>query len=139
LALLRIVEGEGEGALGNPERHRRGADALRVVGRHEVGEAVAEAARREKQRRLRELHLLEADLALGDAAEAHRRLALADDEAPGLAADGDEPADAFLTAGGIEDAGEDEVEARDAAAGDPVLAAVDHEAVAAAVGARRHL
>ena len=57
----------------------------------------------------------------------------------GLVADRDEAADALLFARFVEDAREDQMEPRHAAAGDPVLLAVDDKAVAAPVGARRHL
>src|SRR4029453_17103786 len=50
----------------------------------------------------------------------------------------EETADAFLIAHLVVDLGEDQVQARDAAAGDPVLAAVDDVAVALLVGARGH-
>src|SRR3546814_16552714 len=83
--------------------------------------------------------ILEQHLGLGNAAQAHGRLALADPQALGRSglgiAQGDEAADALLDAV-VEHPREDKVQPRDAAAGDPVLAAVQHIAVAALVGPR---
>ena len=69
----------------------------------------------------------------------HRRLARADHEPRGLVADGDEAADPLLDALLVEHPREHQMQARDAAPGDPVLRAVDDIAVAAPVGAGGHL
>jgi hypothetical protein len=43
-ALLRPAERQLVGTLGDAERHRRGADALAVVGGHQVGKALLQPA-----------------------------------------------------------------------------------------------
>ena len=128
-ALLRPVECEPVGTLRDAERHRGGADALAVVGGHQVGEALLQSARRDDQGRGRQVDLLAVDHGLRDAAQPHGRLAPGDLQALGLVADRKEAADALLALLVVH-LGEDQVQARHAAAGDPVLAAVDDEAVA---------
>ena len=82
--------------------------------------------------------ILERKLALRHAAQAHRLLAPHDPQALGLVTHREEAADAEIAPGLVEHAREDQMQPRDAAAGDPVLAAVDDVAVARSVGARRH-
>src|SRR5690348_7637182 len=77
--------------------------------------------------------------ASGNAAEPHGRLAPANLETLGFVADRDEAAYPFFFAVLIENPGEHEVEPRHAATSDPVFLPVDHEPIAAAVGACRHL
>ena len=86
-----------------------------------------------------DLHISEQNLGLGDAAQPHGRLALADHETLCLVADREKAADTLLLALLIEHARKHQMQLRDAAAGDPVLAAVDDVAAAPAVGARGHL
>ena len=140
LAFLRIGEGQLVGALGEPERHRRRADALAVIGVHQIGEALAPgraaAATSASAGTAMSSKMISAS-GMPRSPMVGSRLPI--DESLGLVADGDEAADAFLLALLVEDAGEDEVQPRHAAAGDPVLPAVDDEAVAAPVGARGHL
>src|SRR5438045_4612158 len=81
----------------------------------------------------------EQDFGFRDAAQPHGRLTLSDQKSLGLIADRQKSADALLLAGCIENAGKDQMQPRYAAAGDPVLSAVDDVAVALAVGARGHL
>src|SRR6185437_14288402 len=140
LALLRVSERLFEGALRDAERDGAGAHALRVVRAHQSREALAQAPGRYEQRARRDVQVAEMDVRLGNAAHAHRRNPLADHEALGLGAvaHDDESADALLHAA-VEDAREDEMELRDAPAGDPVLVAVEHVGIPTAIGARRHL
>src|SRR5690606_35575558 len=88
------------------------------------------------------LEVLQQDLALRNAAHAHGRLALSDHEAArGVLlriAHDDEAADALVLAL-LDVPGEDQMEPAHAAAGDPVLPAVQHVAIALALGARGHL
>ena len=86
----------------------------------------------------RHLEILEQDLGLRDPAKAHRGLARADDEPRRLAPHREEAADAARLAVLVHP-GEDEVELRDPAARDPVLAPVEDVDVAPAVGPGRHL
>ena len=79
------------------------------------------------------------DLGFRNAAQAHRRLAPADAQAGRLVPDRDEAADAPVLAIGVEHPGEDQVQARDAAAGDPVFHPVDDIAVAFQRRPRRHV
>ena len=139
LALADVGEGAAAGAVGDAQRHGRRADPLRVVGVHHVREPAPEPARRQEDAVGRDLHVLEPDLGLGDAAQPHRRLAGADPQPLRLAADGDEATDPLLRALLVEHPREHQMQARDAAAGDPVLRAVDDVAVAALVGAGGHL
>src|SRR3546814_10528482 len=109
------------GALGDAERHGGRPDALGVVGGHERAEAAAQALRRLQQPVLANLEILEQHLGLGNAAQAHGWLALADPQALGRSglgiAQGDEAADALLDAV-VEHPREDKVQPRDAAAGE---------------------
>ena len=105
---------------------RAGADALAVVRVHQIGEATPEAGRREDDHVGPDDHVLERDLHLGDAALPHRRLAPDEPQPPRLVADREESADALLDAVLVEHPGEDEMEPRYAATGDPVLGAVDN-------------
>jgi hypothetical protein len=59
------------------------ADALAVVGVHQPGEAVLDALRRDHDVLGRYLQVVEDHFGLGDAAQPHRRLAVAE---PGAAA-----------------------------------------------------
>ena len=86
-AALDVVEPLVIGAGRKAERDRPGADPLAVVGVHQVGEALAQAARRDHHHGRRDLHVLEMDLGLWDAAQAHRRLAPAGAQAGRLVAD----------------------------------------------------
>src|SRR5580693_4527324 len=95
--------------------------------------------RRQYQRVGGHRHVLEDDLGLGNAAQPHSRFALADDEPGRLVANSNKPADPFLLALRVEDACENKMQARNAATGDPMLAAVDDKAVAAPVGTGGHL
>jgi hypothetical protein len=79
------------------------------------------------------------DLGLRNAAQAHGVGAFANLEALGLAAHRDEAADAQLLAAFVEHPGEDHMQLGDAAAGDPMLLAVEDVNIATPIGARRHL
>ena len=75
-------DGGLEGSLGEPERDRRRAEPLAVVGRHEP----LEAAGGEEQVLAGDPAAVEDDLALGDAAHPHRPLAPRDGQSPGVSA-----------------------------------------------------
>ena len=94
VALLGERRRRLERALRQAERHRRGTDALAVVGVHQVGEAVQPTFRRLQHHLVRHFQVLEADLRLRNAAQSHRRLALADHQPLRLVAHREEPADA---------------------------------------------
>ena len=136
---LGVVESMCERPRGDAERDGGGSDALAVIGVHQVGESLAEPARRDHHGGLRHHHVLEQDFGLGDAAQAHCAFARADDQAGRLVAGRDEPRDSLFLAALVEHPGEDQMEARDPAAGDPVLAAVDDELAAPPVRARGQL
>src|SRR5689334_17190038 len=130
----RVAERALVGALRQPERHRRGAEALAVVRRHELLEAVAGA---DEQVLLRDLTAIEMQLALGDAAKAHHEFAAADAKAGRVALD-ENAADA-VGAGAAAEASIHEIETRRARTGDPALVAVDAIAGRRLLDARFHI
>ena len=130
----RVLERAG----GDAHRHRAGADALAVIGIHQIGEAAPQAGRWQHRHGGRHFEILEDQLALRHAAQAHRLLAPADTQPFGLVAHGEKAADAEFLAALVEHARENQMQARNAGAGDPVLLAVDDVCVAALVGARGH-
>ena len=142
--LALVAEGERLliGALRQTKRHRRRADPLAVIGVHQAREAAPQPFRRGDHHRVRHFQTLEDDLDLGDAAQPHGRFTLADDQAFRRAgvrvAHREEAADALLEAV-LENPRENEMQPRDAAAGNPVLLAVDDPIVALSVGPRGHL
>ena len=142
LAFFRPFQRVLERAGGNAHRHRAGADALAVVGVHQVGEAALEAGGRQHHHFRRHFQVLEGQFAFRHAAQAHGALTLADAQPLRRAlvrvAHGEEAADAEVLALLVVDARKDQMQPRDAGAGDPVLFAVDDVGVAALVGARGH-
>ena len=141
-ALLGVIQGQVIGPLSDAYGHRRRPDPLRVVGVHQPGEAALDARRRDHHHVGGDFKIIEKQFRFRDAPEPHRRFAGADAQALGLKplfriADADETGNAlFLVA--VEDAGEDEVEFRDAAAGDPVLGPVEHVNAVLFVGPGGH-
>src|SRR4029453_19531492 len=95
LALLHEGRCLLERPLWEPERDRSGADPLAVISVDEIRKAASKPARRQHQHVFRDFQVLEDDFRFGDAAEAHRGLALADDQA-GRTAKREEAADPLL-------------------------------------------
>ena len=75
LALLGIIQRQTVSTLSDAEGHRRGADTLAVIGGHEIGEALLQAAWWQHQRISAQHHVLHQDFAFRDAAKTHGLLA----------------------------------------------------------------
>ena len=141
-ALLGVIQGQVIGPLGDAYGHRRCPDPLRVIGVHQPGEAALDARRRNHHHVGGDFQILENQFRFRDTPEPHRRFAGADGQTLRLEpvfriADADEAGDALFFVA-IEDTGEDQVEFRYAAAGDPVLGAVEHVNAAFFVGPGVH-
>jgi hypothetical protein len=131
-----------ERAAGYAHGHGAGADALTVIGVHQIGKATAETGRRQHRHVRRHFEVVEGQFAFRHPAQAHGLLALGDTQAFRLIfrflAHGEEAANPKILAALVEHAGKDQVQPGHAGAGDPVLLAVDDIFVAAFVGARGH-
>ena len=138
MAVDGVVAGEVHCPGGESQRHGARPDTLAVIGIHQVGKATPETGGRQQHPVLRQFQVLEEDLRLRDAAQAHGRLPLPDPQARVLVADGNETADAQPVALRVQHPREDQMQAGDAAAGDPVLLAVQDIAVALFHGGGRH-
>ena len=128
LAGAGVLHGRLEGALRQSERDRRGAQALAVVGGHQL----LEAARGEEVL-AGDPATVEDDLPFGDAAHPHRALAPCDPQTgvPASTISAPIPADPD----GVEPA-QHHVGLRDPRARDPALGSAEHPRIAGPLGVR---
>ena len=131
LAGAGVLHGRLEGALRQSERDRRGAQALAVVGGHQL----LEAARGEEVL-AGDPATVEDDLPFGDAAHPHRALAPCDPQTgvPASTISAPIPADPD----GVEPA-QHHVGLRDPRARDPALGSAEHPRIAGPLGVRLEL
>ena len=127
------------GSGGQPESNRARADPLGVVGVHQFGKAAPEAAGRCEDAVGGQFEIFEMHLGLRNAPQAHRGLPLTDAQPAILVAHGNKATDTLLCALSVKHAGEDQMESRYTAAGNPVLHAVEHIRIAVFIGPRGHL
>ena len=125
-------------ARGDTHGNRAGADALAVIGIHQISKAALETAGRRQHAPCRDFQIVEADFPFRHAAQAKRHLAPRDRDAFILACNRKKAANAKLAACLVKGAGKNEMQLRDAGASDPMLAASDDEVLATAVGAGCH-
>src|SRR5665213_3459851 len=136
--LMNAYNSQRVGAGGDAHRHGAGADALAVIGVHQIGEAPTEAGWRHDRHLRRHFQILEQQLAFRHAAQSHGLLASPHAQALVFIAHGKQATDAEFLPAFVEHPRKNQMQARDAGTGNPMLLAVDDVFIAAFDGARGH-
>src|SRR6478609_2424534 len=100
------------GAVSQTQRHGCRANALGIVGVHEIGESAPETGWWKHHHVVADFHIPEQDFGFRDAAQSHGGLARSDHKALGLIADRQKPSNALLLAGFVENAGKYQMQPR---------------------------